>query len=83
LVAGIRLRLNRSTLSYRAFSIRGGRGSGNQYSVVDCLSFGGFGSFGLAPVPAIEPLDAAGGVYELLLAGKERVAVRAYLETYL
>jgi hypothetical protein len=53
---------------------------GNQYSVVDCLSFGGFG---LAAVFAIEPLDAAGGVYELLLAGKKRMAIRAYLETNL
>jgi hypothetical protein len=59
---------------------------GNQYSVVDWLSFGsfgGFGAFGLAAVPAIEPLDPSGGVYELLLAGEERMAIRAYLETNL
>jgi len=60
--------------------------SGNQYSVVDWLSFGSFGSFGafgLAAVPAIEPLDSAGCIYELLLAGEKGMAIRAYLETNL
>jgi hypothetical protein len=37
-------------------------------------SFGVLGSFGLA---GLEFVDAAGGVDELLLAGVERVAVRA------
>ena len=64
-------------------AFRGGRAAGNQYSVVDGLSFGSFGSlcsFCLAAVPAIEALDAAGGVHELLLAGKERMAARADLQ---
>src|SRR3954469_879482 len=44
---------------------------GNQYSVVVKLSFG------LASVLAVKALDAPGGVHQLLLAGEERVAVRA------
>jgi hypothetical protein len=46
----------------------------NQSSVFDELGFG------LAPVLAIKPLDAARGVDQLLLAREERVAVRTDLE---
>ena len=45
------------------------RRPGNQYRIVDQLSFG------LAAVLAIEAFNPAGGVYELLLAGEERMAM--------
>jgi len=48
---------------------------GNQYFVVDQLSFGCF-----TTVFAIEPLDAACRVNELLLAREKRVAIRANLK---
>ncbi len=44
---------------------------GNQYSVVNCLSFGG-----LAPVFPVESFNAPGCVNELLLAREEGVAIR-------
>jgi hypothetical protein len=47
----------------------------NQYLVVANLSFG------FATVLAIKSLDAARRVNELLLAGKERVAIRAYFQS--
>jgi hypothetical protein len=47
---------------------------GNQYWVVDKLSFG------FTAVPAIESLDAAGSVYKFLLSCEERVATGAYLK---
>ena len=50
-------------------------GSGNHYCVVDRLSFA------LASVLAIESLHAAGGIYQFLLAGKERVAIGTYFES--
>ena len=49
-------------------------GPGNQYCVVDQLSFG------LTAVFAIEPFDAARSVDQLLLAGEERMAIGTYLE---
>ena len=61
-------------LHLRAVSRRGDRRPGNQYSVVDELSFG------LATVLAIESLDAARRIDQLLLAREERVAVRADLK---
>jgi hypothetical protein len=51
--------------------------SGNQYWVVNQLSFG------FATVLAIKPFDATRRVNELLLARKERVAVRTNLQANL
>jgi hypothetical protein len=50
---------------------------GNQCLIVDQLSFG------LATVFTIKALHSARGIDELLLAGEERMATRAYLEPYL
>jgi hypothetical protein len=49
-------------------------GPGNHYWIVDQLSFC------LTAVLPVESLDAAGGVDKLLLAGEERVAIRADLK---
>jgi hypothetical protein len=50
---------------------------GNQYSVVNQLSFG------FAPVLAIKPLDATRRIDELLLTRKERMTVRTNLKANL
>jgi hypothetical protein len=53
------------------------RAPGNQFLIVNCLSFG------FATVFAIETLDATSRVNEFLLARKERVATRTDFKTNL
>jgi hypothetical protein len=65
-----------SALYERSVSFATGR-PGNQCLIVDQLSFG------LATVFTIKALHSARGIDELLLAGEERMATRAYLEPYL
>ena len=50
-------------------------GPGNQYSVVDQLSFG------FSTVLTIEPFDAARSVNQLLFAGEEWMAIGTYLKS--
>ena len=49
-------------------------GTGNQDQTVNQLSFG------LASVLAVESLDAAGGVNQLLFSGEKRVTTGTYFE---
>src|ERR1044071_5712443 len=83
LAAGCRL-MFRYQSAHRSFKCersarRGDRRPGNQYSVVDDLSFGCC----LATVFAVETLDTSGCIYQLLLAREERVAVRANFKSNL